>query len=39
MGAWARRVEFAMAPAGTAFTGKVKTAQGQKNFMFKRTTA
>ena len=38
-GAWALRVEFPNAPLDTPFTGKVKTAQGQKTFTFKRTTA
>ena len=38
-GAWALRVEFPNAPLDTQFTGKVKTAQGQKTFTFKRTTA
>jgi hypothetical protein len=38
-GAWAARVEFPTAPVGTKFTGKVKTAQGQKSFTFTRTSA
>jgi hypothetical protein len=38
-GAWAARVEFPTAPVGTKFTGKVKTAQGQKSFTFTRTAA
>ena len=38
-GAWALRVEFPTAPVGTAFTGRVKTAQGQKTFTFMRTIA
>jgi hypothetical protein len=37
-GAWALRVEFPNAPLNTQFTGKVKTAQGQKTFTFNRTT-
>jgi hypothetical protein len=35
-GSWSLRVEFPNAPLNVAFTGKVKTAQGQKSFTFKR---
>jgi hypothetical protein len=35
-GNWALRVEFPNAPVNVAFTGKVKTAQGQRTFTFTR---